>query len=208
LKRSVKDCSERKRCKSLKNKKELLKCFSLDFENEMKTKEKEEIKEMKKLVLVAVVFVFLFAAVGTAFAKGKSGAAGKSNVSHLYLYEKDASYVIVPNGAWGKMKYNLSGPTFNFVFNGHALELSTSYALIYYNGWTDIVCLGNAMSDEYGNVHIAGSVTIGSLIESEGLPGAKIWLVLSNDCAATTMTNWNPTEYLFENNRIYYTYVP
>ena len=159
---------------------------------------------MKKLVLVAVAFVFLFAAVGTAFAKGKSGAAGKSNVSHLYLYEKDASYVIVPNGAWGKMKYNLSGPTFDFVFNGHALEPSTSYTLIYYpDPWpgTGLICLGNAMSNEGGNVHIAGSVNTGSL------EGAKIWLVLSSDvnCTAKTMIGWNPNEYLFENNLISYT---
>ena len=158
---------------------------------------------MKKIILFAIVFVFLFAAVGTVFAKGKSGAAGKSNVGHLYLYEKDPSnWAIVPKGAWGKMKYNLSGPTFDFVFNGHALEPSTSYTLIYYpDPWpgTGLICLGNAMSNEGGNVHIAGSVNTGSLTD------AKIWLVLSSDCAATTMTNWQPTEYLFENNLISYT---
>jgi len=159
---------------------------------------------MKKIILFAIVFVFLFAAVGTVFAKGKSGAAGKSNVGHLYLYEKDPSnWAIVPDGAWGKMKYNLSGPTFNFVFNGHALEPSTSYTLIYYlDPWPGHgMCLGNAMSNEGGNVHIAGSVNTGTL------EGAKIWLVLSSDvnCTAKTMTAWQPTEYLFENNVISYT---
>jgi hypothetical protein len=186
---------------------------------------------MKKIILFAVVFVFLFAAVGTAFAEGKSGAAGKSNVGHLYLYEKDSNdpnWAIVPNGAWGKMKYNLSGPTFDFVFNGHVLEPSTSYTLIYYpDPWpgTGLICLGNAMSNEGGNVHIAGSVNTGSLpalsdwnnlsnpnhsVGGTVIDGAKIWLVLSSDVdfTARRMIGWNPNRYLFEKNRIFYTYVP
>lgn len=36
--------------------------------------------------------------------------------------------------------------------------------------------------------------------------GAKIWLVLEDDvdCDNQTRTDWNPTEYLFENNGILY----
>ena len=36
--------------------------------------------------------------------------------------------------------------------------------------------------------------------------GAKIWLILSSDvdCENSKMIGWNPTEYLFEHNLIYY----
>lgn len=51
----------------------------------------------------------------------------------MYLYETNPSdWTIVDDGTWGKMKYNLEGPTFDFVFNGHGLEPNTEYSLIYY----------------------------------------------------------------------------
>ena len=142
---------------------------------------------------------------------GKSGQAGKSNVAHLYLYQKDTEgdWSVVDGGAWGKMKYNLSGPTFDFVFNGHRLEPDTSYSLIYYaDPWPGVngdagALIISGTSDEDGNLHLEGSVDLGMDLphpddanyESPGgdpdMPGeppepfpfggAKIWLVLSDD---------------------------
>ncbi len=136
------------------------------------------------------------------------------------MYEKNlADWTIVPDGAWGKMKYDLTGSEFDFVFNGHGLEAKTEYTLIYYpdktgNPWprTDIICLGSDTSSKDGAVHIAESVATGDLPNSavDTNTGAKIWLVLSDDvnCDTNVMSGWNPTEYLFENNLITYTETP
>lgn len=147
---------------------------------------------------------------------GKNGQAGKSNIAHLYLYEKDpATWEIVEEGAWGKMKYNLSGPEFDFVFNGHMLEPGSIYTLIYYpDPWPGegLICLGAGLADDEGNVHIMGNVDTGDLPQEydANVEGAKIWLVLTDDVTCPgpedamsgNMTGWNPTEYLFENNLI------
>jgi len=132
------------------------------------------------------------------------GPAGSSNIAHLYLYEKDSvTWEIVEGGAWGKMKYNQSGSTFDFVFNGHDLDAGVDYTLIYYpDPWpgTGLICLGSGTVNEEGDVHIAESVNTGDL-PACGDPniGAKIWLVLSDDVDCDNkMTGWNPTEYLFE----------
>ena len=85
----------------------------------------------KKLSILAVVAAVVGLMVVPVVSQGPSGPAGNSNVGHLYLYEKNPdTWEIVDGGAWGKMKYNLSGPTFDFVFNGHGLEAGWSYTLI------------------------------------------------------------------------------
>ena len=134
-----------------------------------------------------------------------NGRAGKSNTAHLYLREKDpTTWDIVEDGAWGKMKYHLSGPMFDFVFNGHGLEPGSDYTLIYYpDPWPGarLICLGSGIANEEGNVHIMGNVDTGDLPASlDTNPGAKIWLVLSGDvdCESQKMVGWTPAEYLFE----------
>lgn len=161
----------------------------------------------KYLILVLIVLLIGALSVGVLADKGKTGQAGKSNIAHLYLHEKDPeTWEIVEPGAWGKMKYNMSGDEFDFVFNGHDLkgEIGTEYTLIYYpDPWpgTGLIYLGNGTVNEEGNIHIAESVEIESLpIEDDENDGAKIWLVLSDDvdCDACEMVGWTPTEYLFE----------
>jgi len=174
---------------------------------------------VKKRILIALVVVLVLAATASlVWAKGggPTGPSGKSNTGHLYLYEKDPStWVIVDGGAWGKMKYNLSGPTFDFVFNGHELNPGGGYTLIYYpdktgNPWprVDVICLGSGTANGGGNVHIRDSADTGDLPDStvDINPGAKIWLVESGavDCDTNTMSGWNPTEYLFEYDLITY----
>lgn len=154
-------------------------------------------------------------------AKGKHGPAGNSNIAHLYLHEKDPdTWEIEEDGAWGKMKYNLSGSTFDFVFNGHGLDADVSYTLIYYpDPWpgTGMIALGTGTADEYGDVHIMGSVNTGDLPteddynhpdninnDPDDLDNAKIWLVVATHISGTPlqMTTWDPTNILFEYDRI------
>lgn len=165
---------------------------------------------MKKALAIAVCLMFIATA-----AVAIAGPGGNSNIGHLYLYEKDpATWEIVDDGAWGKMKYNLAGPEFNFVFNGHGLEPNTEYTLIYYKDpWeTQIVtCLAAGTSNGGGNINLANSIELNKDLVDSGVPddgtdGAKIWLVLSSDvnCEVGYMAAWNPTEYLFEGNGIFY----
>jgi len=146
-----------------------------------------------------------------ALQKPPSGPAGKSHVAHLYLFEKDPNnWAVVWGGAWGKMKYNLWGPKFAFVFNGHRLAPGSDYTLIYYpDPWpgNGLIYLGSGQADMCGDVHIKGAVNTGDLpagYDANYGYGAKIWLALSSDvdCAAKQMIGWNPTQYLFEYNLI------
>ena len=171
---------------------------------------KMKTKTITFLVIAAVVVST--AVVGIAMA-AKEGQAGKSNVAHLYLYEKNATWEIVDGGAWGKMKYNLEGPEFEFVFNGHGLEPNTEYTLIYYaDPWpgTGGCDIASGTSNAGGNINLADSVDIGTIpVDADDNDEAKIWLVLAGDYNAgdDKMSGWNPTEYLFENNLITYTKV-
>jgi len=164
---------------------------------------------VKRLLLITIVLAIVVCLVVTpVFAAGKSGQAGKSNIGLLYLYEKNPSdWTIVDGGSWGKMKYNLSGPTFDCVFNGHGLQPSGSYTLIYYGDatnndvWPYATCIASGTADDEGDIHLAGSFDFGY-----GLSAAKIWLVLSSDvnCDGGVMTGWHPASYLFEHNLISY----
>ena len=191
---------------------------------------------MKKyiiLVLIALLIGALMVGCTTVtpeidLSRKPGGPAGNSNIAHLYLYEKTPSgeWPIVEDGAWGKMKYNLSGEEFEFVFNGHDLEVGEEYTLIYYpDPWpgNGLICLGSDIADDEGNVHIADSKDTGGDLPFEtdknadastttygdGSTGAKIWLVLSSDVNCgngdSQMTGWTPTEYLFEYDLITFT---
>ena len=176
---------------------------------------------MKKLVytLIALMVLAVFMVGCTTVVpetdlseKGPNGQSGNSNIAHLYLYEKsgDPDWEILEDGAWGKMKHNLSGEMFEFVFNGHGLEAGSDYTLIYYpDPWpgNGLICLGSGVANKGGNVHIAESCDIDFLpvVLDDNFPeGAKIWLVLTEDvdCVAQEMVGWNPEEYLFEDDLI------
>lgn len=136
---------------------------------------------MKKLIIGALMAILLV--------PGLVLAANPA--SHLYLYEKDADWEPVEDGAWGKMTYKGD----NFVFNGHGLTANTEYTLVRYDGttWPTIECLTDGTSNNGGNINLEGDI---------GSYGDKVWLVLSSDvdCDEKEMIDWNPTEYLFENN--------
>jgi len=173
------------------------------------------------MVAIVVAVVGSLVAAPAVMAKGKHGQAGKSNVGHLYLYEKDPTdWSIIDGGAWGKFNYKLSGTGTNTavsgVFNGHGLVADEDYSLIYYpetrTTWPwGVVVIGSGTANTGGNVHITGTATIG-VSDSHDDPldidyypdelGDKIWLVLTDDIVGGSLSGWNPTEYLFENNLI------
>ncbi|MFH1926556.1 MAG: hypothetical protein ABIK79_00075 [Chloroflexota bacterium] len=187
---------------------------------------------MKKLLFAGLVLVLLVAAMPVLAGPGRggppdpgppvppdpprgpgNGRAGKSNVGHLYLYEKDPSdWSIVEGGAWGKMIYSLSGPEFAFVFNGHRLDPDTEYSLIYYadlwpgNHPGALIASGTTCIE--GNINLVDCVDLGMDLpdpaDANYPDGAKIWLVLSDDYDGSKMTAWNPEEYLFEYDLITY----
>ena len=156
---------------------------------------------MKKIYLSAVLGIALLlvmssfviavkpASTYTPYAKN-NGQAGKSDMNHLYLVEKDANWVIIPDGALGKMAFDDE----NFVFNGHGLE-NKDYTLVRYEGdaWAGVECLASGTANKGGNLNLAGSI---------GTYGDKVWLVLTSDVDCTLgaqkMIGWNPSEYLFE----------
>jgi hypothetical protein len=171
---------------------------------------------MKQKIMMVVLSILVTVFMAAPSMGGHNGQSGKSNMGHLYLYEKmpnsDADrtdpWLIVEGGMWGKMLYNLSGPTFDFVFNGHGLPVGQCFELIYYpDPWpgTGLICLGSGTVNEDGNVHIKESVdTAGDLpIESDlnadddtavgySYRGAKIFLVPCNDvnCTSQEMIGW------------------
>src|SRR3990172_9082898 len=98
---------------------------------------------MKKYLIAAssaaLVFSVAAAVVLPTYAthKGNGGPSANSNVGHLTLVKKDPAnnWQVVP-GTEGTLKYVLSSPRFNFVFEGSGLTPNTSYSLIYYaDGW-------------------------------------------------------------------------
>lgn len=157
---------------------------------------------MKRFLMVlAVVSLVVAVSVAPVLAKGPNGPSGKSSVGHLYLFEKDASWEVIDEGAWGKLNYKCGEDGFSFVFNGHGLEPAAEYELMnYVDPWpgTGSLLLASGVVDEEGDIHLTGSVPC--LGVAEDLDGAKIWLVLADDFDEDegAMTGWNPTEYLFE----------
>jgi hypothetical protein len=191
---------------------------------------------IKTILGIATATVLVTTLLATpVLAAGKNGQAGKSNIGHLYLYEKDEStWETVEGGAWGKLKYNLSGPTFKFVFNGHGLDPTEEYSLIYYADFEDRytnwggnnpgALIASGTPNEEGNLHLGGSIELNMDLPSapdanidihdySGPPdyyvnahGAKIWLVPSKyyDTNEHKVTTWDPSTFLFESDLITY----
>ena len=186
---------------------------------------------MKKYVLLgvlALLLVALVASVAMAVPPARYDGGNKNQavadrqrlgkkVLQLYLFEKEPSglWPIIEGAAWGKMKYNTYGETFDFVFNGHDLEPSTPYALTAHKASEEswpigVVVLDQGVSDNFGNIHLSNSMGV-----TESVSDAKIWLLLTGDLMPRPMgvpntsfqaSKWNPTEYLFEHHLIDFTY--
>jgi hypothetical protein len=117
----------------------------------------------KKLTMFMAIIAVICFMVNPAFAKGKSGQAGSSNIGHLYLVPHPEAPEGYEDG-YGKIKYNLTGCTLDFVFNGHGLpavsvdDQNENEEVIYYGLYSKKNLLGFSKAVGAGNVHIQGSV--------------------------------------------------
>lgn len=185
---------------------------------------------MLRKVLPFLLLFCMLLAVTPVLAMPPTGPKGKSNQAQLLLVPKDPTWAALwptnVNGTgttFGSLKYEQSGATFDFKFNGHGLIPNTQYSIIYYPDQYDasgrtiwphnILIPANATSNNGGNLNIAVSIPIGQDLplpwDANYPSGAKIWLVLSSDIKYTTgnqglMFGWNPTAYLFEYDLITY----
>ena len=156
--------------------------------------------------MVGLVVAVLCSLVVTPVFAAKGDTPANDNPNNLYLYEKDANWGIVEDGAWGIYDYSLSrggkATRVSGIFYGYGLEDGTSYSLIYYpevapNPWVEgeyeVAVIGNGVAED-GKVEITGSATIGFPDEQPeigdyvGQTGDKIWLVLSDDLEDGVMT--------------------
>ena len=169
---------------------------------------------MKKILAIfLVILMVLVIGAAPVLAAGKSAPASKSKIGHLYLYAKDpATWEIVPGGAWGKLKYNTSGPVFQYVFNGKKLMKNTEYSLVYYRDYVPevwphpVTIIAQGKSNAGGNIHLGGKVDLGKDLPEPGdvNAGAKIWLVPTYHITDGLIVPWLPTEILFEKTLITY----
>lgn len=129
----------------------------------------------------------------------------------LPLYEKDARWTVVAEGAHGLLRYDYQG----FTFEASGLNPDTDYSLIYApDPWPQGIgtsqadgsangntVLASGTSDGGGNIALAGSYDFSTLPNPNDANypgGAKIWLVLSADHDGEQMTAWHQPEYLYE----------
>ena len=163
------------------------------------------------IIGIMVVLLILSMAASTAIAKKPDTTGKPEKQTTLYLFQKDPyTWDIVDHGAWGKMKFTPVGTELQFNFQAHKLLPEQWYSLIYYpDPWPGygLIIFAETMSDPDGNLQIKDEIDIGDLPRSldDNYPsGAKIWLVLSEDISLRPrcMMNWNPTEYLFEDQLI------
>ena len=143
--------------------------------------------------IYGILGVCLLLSMGLVVARDKAQTqTGKQSYDKVDLFEKDANWGIVEDGAYGWLVYSGN----QFAFNGRGLDAGVEYTLIRHTDpWgTEDVCLGAGTARNNGNLVINGEFVEG---------GEKVWLVLSEDFDCETgFSAWNPSEYLFENNLI------
>ena len=136
----------------------------------------------------------------------KEGGVGSSNVGFVHYYQliweqlPDGTWQwteVVWNGAWGKLKFNLAGPTFDFLFNGHGLQPNVDYKLVRWveGGAPPLTVLAGGTTNGGGEIHLAGSYDF-----QEDLSNPHIWLVLGDIVTddGYFAYPWTPNDYLFD----------
>lgn len=143
---------------------------------------------------------------------GPDGRSGASHIAHLNFSQRDGEGETVEDGAWGRMKYVWSGPTFDFVFNGHELEPEDEYTMTYQLepvGENGALCLGSGTVNEDGDLHIRNSIELNGdlpMPADESEEGALLVAVISGDvnCEMDEMVSYIPEDYLFGDALIEY----
>lgn len=144
--------------------------------------------------------------------EGPEGRAGASHIAHLNFSQRDEEGDVVDDGATGRMKYTWSGPTFDYVFNGHELEPGDEFTMTYQLepvGESGAICLGSGTVNDEGDLHIKNSIELNSdlpMADDESEDGALLVAVVSEDvnCEMDSMDAYIPEDYLFGNALIEY----
>lgn len=145
--------------------------------------------------------------------EGPEGQAGRSHIAHLNFFPRDPETGDrIEDGPWGRMMYTWKGPEFRFVFNAHELEPEGEWTLTYQPEPTPspgVVCLGNGVVNDEGDLHIKNSVELNGNLpmpDDESEEGALLVLVNSADvdCELGEMLSFLPEEYLFGDALIKY----
>ena len=151
--------------------------------------------------------------------QGPDGQSGSSHVAHTNLGMMDvATGNSVASNESATMMYFWYGSTFDYVLNAHQLPAGTDWTLTYQPEplpSSGVMCLGNAIVNGGGQLHLANSLELNSNLPT-GLdptadpstqpPDALLALVPSADvdCTGGTMTNFEPNVYLWSNPRVRY----
>lgn len=144
--------------------------------------------------------------------EGPEGRAGASHIAHLNFSQRDEEGEVVDDGATGRMKYTWSGPTFDYVFNGHELEPGDEFTMTYQLepvGESGAICLGSGTVNDEGDLHIKNSIELNSdlpMADDESEDGALLVAVVSEDvdCELDSMDAYIPEDYLFGNALVEY----
>lgn len=105
---------------------------------------------LRNALLIGTCLLMVAAITVPGMSAGKQGRAGKSNIAHLDLYPGGAE---PEPDAWGKVKFNISGETLDYVLNAHDLTPGVEYILK-----SGGVVYGSDTADEWGNVHFKGCI--------------------------------------------------
>ena len=164
---------------------------------------------MKKLIAIVMVVTLLLTLMAVpVMAKGPNGPAGKSNVGHINIVEKDN---VGPDGipdtgdeTWaiirdaGKLRYKLSGTTLDVVLNAKGLvpgdwyyvELNDKNAA----NWT-VISPNNyssfyAQANDDGNIHAAFSCAVTSGMAVEANVKNAEWAALLEPSTIGVPSEW------------------
>jgi hypothetical protein len=144
---------------------------------------------------------------------GPDGQAGLSSIAHLNFSQQDPETGDpLEDGAWGRMMYRWISPVFDYVFNGHELPPGEEYTLTYQPQplpSEGVICLGDGTVNPGGDLHIQDAFDLATDLPAaydENEDEAILALVLSSDvdCEAGTMTEWQPEDYLFGDETMFY----
>jgi hypothetical protein len=158
--------------------------------------------------------------------------AGTVSAATVNLVEKDTStWIPVPDGKSGTLVYTMPTTTMTYTFTlNTALDANTEYCLVFYTRNNEGVSWLNSLNQVWGNqgskvIQCATTGDTGYFAPMTGtfdfslygtgldyindgddydgsVLGAKVWLVPSSDLTGDTVTGWNPSNFLFEEDLI------
>lgn len=144
---------------------------------------------------------------------GPDGQAGLSSIAHLDFSQQDPDTgEPLEDGSWGRIMYRWMAPVFDYVFNGHELPPGDDYTLTYQPQplpSPGVICLGTGTVNDEGDLHLQDAFDIETDLPAdydENEDEAILALVIASDvdCELGEMTNWDPDNYLFGDEGMFY----